>query len=78
MTGNSIPPGSGGEVTETSVRYNQKPFDGGELMKVYLAALVLLLAVVAAGFASQPQTKPVPLHLEVYTSSPNGFSVILR
>ena len=44
-------------------------------MKVYLAALVLLLAGVAAGFASQPQTKPAPLHLEVYTSSPNGFSV---
>ena len=34
-------------------------------MKLFLALMLL----------SQPQAKPAQLHLDVFTSSPNGFSV---
>ena len=44
-------------------------------MKVGFAVLVLLAVGASSTVASQPQTKPAQLHLDVYTSSPNGFSV---
>src|SRR5262245_15229289 len=44
-------------------------------MKAFTLILILLATSVGSGLTSPPQTRPAQLHLEVFTSSPNGFSV---
>jgi glyoxylase-like metal-dependent hydrolase (beta-lactamase superfamily II) len=44
-------------------------------VKSFSLLLILLATSVGPRFGSQPQARPAQLHLEVFTSSPNGFSV---